>query len=615
MKPEQAEGHFLDRIPVRASVAQRETWAVLGDDTQRARQEAGLAALVEIAMQASLVMSETGPMIIPNMPSLLPHQRVEEQSSQGIDDSSVWDVSRDKSQGRLQPLLARFWTDHLVRNSLYLMLSYGLQAILGFTFWIVMARLFSTEDVGKASSLISATVVIALFALFGLNSTLIRFLPTAPDKGPLITAAFVLVAGAGAAIGLAYIVLTPVFAPRLAFVEDSPILAAGFVLLTAASAVNLLTDSVFIASRRAAFCAFTDGIVGGLSKIVFGFIFVGTGAYGLFCAATGGFAAAALVSFALIITVFHWRPSLKKPFKTLKPMLRFSGANYLSNALITLPNLIVPLVVLDRRGAQAAAYYFVAFQMATLLYTAVYAVEQAFLAEGSQAGADWRAIRGRSRRLAIMLFAPGGVVLALTAHWVLLAFGSRYSQYGTTSLELLAAAVIPIAACNWSWTVLRLSGRLVALVMSSAVYSAAICGVAWLLASHGLTALTAAWPVGATIGAAIAIVLTRMLSSNAAARHRRTTRPEPSSTASPPRKPATVGTPSHRRTAQRAIQQARPSRAAVPRLPWPAGPSGYLDPQPKRFTPDPGHHGDAHRAHQHTSQGPYPSRHPRTRSS
>ena len=131
--------------------------------------------------------------------------------------------------------------------------------------------------------------------------------------------------------------------------------------------------------------------------------------------------------------------------------------------------------------------------MAGLLYAAVYAVESAFLAEGSQAEVDWRAVRSRSRRLAIMLFVPGGSFLALTAHWVLLAFGSRYSQHGTTSLELLAAAVIPIAACNWSWTVLRLSGRLVALVVSNAVYSGAVCGFAWILACHGLTALTAAW--------------------------------------------------------------------------------------------------------------------------
>ena len=159
----------------------------------------------------------------------------------------------------------------------------------------------STGDVGRASSLISATAVIAYLSLFGLNFTLVRFLPTAPDKGPLITAAFILVAGAGTAIGLAYILLTPFLAPRLAFVEHRPALTAGFALLTAAAAVNLLTDSVFIAARKASFIALTDGAIGGLSKIVFGVTLAGTGAYGLFCASAGGFAAAALVSVVLII--------------------------------------------------------------------------------------------------------------------------------------------------------------------------------------------------------------------------------------------------------------------------------------------------------------------------
>jgi O-antigen/teichoic acid export membrane protein len=417
-------------------------------------------------------------------------------------------------------LLSARVTDHLVRNSLYLILSSGIQAALGFTFWIVMARLFSTGDVGIASSLISATAVIAYFSLFGLNTTLVRFLPTAPDKGPIITGAFILVAGTGATIGLSYILLTPILAPRLAFVEHRPALTAGFALLTAATAVNLLTDSVFIACRKAGFCALTDGAVGGLSKIVFGVAFAGAGAYGLFCASAGGFAAAAVVSFVLIMTVFHWRPSPKEPFLALKPLLKFSSANYIANALNLLPVVALPLIVLDRLGAQAAAYYFVAFQMATLLYSAVWAVESVFLAEGSQAEADWRAIRRRSRRLAIMIFVPGGGVLMLTAHWVLLAFGSRYSQHGTTSLELLAIAVIPIAASNWSWTVLRLAGRLTALVVSNAVYSSAICGLAWILASHGLVALTAAWPVGATLTAAIATVLCAPVSSKAPARHR-----------------------------------------------------------------------------------------------
>ncbi len=89
---------------------------------------------------------------------------------------------------------------------------------------------------GRASSLISATTVIAYLALLGLNSTLVRHLPTAPDRKALITAGLLLVTGCGAGIGLLYVLLIPALAPRLAFLEQRPGLAIGFVLLTAAAA-------------------------------------------------------------------------------------------------------------------------------------------------------------------------------------------------------------------------------------------------------------------------------------------------------------------------------------------------------------------------------------------
>ena len=156
-------------------------------------------------------------------------------------------------------------------------------------------------------------------------------------------------------------------------------MVAGFVLLASAAAVNLLTHSVFIASRKASYCALTDGGVSGITKIVSGLILAGTGAYGLFCACAAGFATAAVVSLALIAMALHWRPALRRAFRALKPLLRFSSTNYAGNICMLLPTLVIPLIVLDRLGASAAAYYFVAFQIATLLYSAVYAVEQAFL--------------------------------------------------------------------------------------------------------------------------------------------------------------------------------------------------------------------------------------------
>jgi O-antigen/teichoic acid export membrane protein len=298
----------------------------------------------------------------------------------------------------------------------------------------------------------------------------------------------IFVTASGAAFGAVYLLLTPVLAPPLAFVEHHPAMVAGFILLTSAAAVNLLTDSVFIASRKAGYAALTDGAVSGIAKIVSGFVLVGTGAFGLFSACAAGFAAAATASLILFVRALRWKPVLAKSFRTLKPFLRFSTANYVANTFILLPTLVVPVIVLDRLGTSAAAYYFVAFQIATLLYSTVYAVESAFLAEGSRDDADWRETRNRSWRFAMALFIPACLILILVAHWVMLTFGAGYSHHGTPSLRILALAVVPLAVGNWSWTVFRITGQLQRLVFSTFVFALSICGSAWFLAPHGLTA-------------------------------------------------------------------------------------------------------------------------------
>jgi O-antigen/teichoic acid export membrane protein len=482
------------------------------EDAYRARQEAGLAALVAIASQGSFpVLPLWPPGPLDGVPSGRRH------------DAIPADSAAEEELGPVGSLLSRLRGDHLVRNSLYLMASNGIQAVLGFGFWILMARLFSTADVGKASSLVSATTLLSFFALFGLNTTVMRFLPTARNKGALLTAVFVLVAAVACVMAVGYVMLTPVIAPHLDFVAHSPLMTAGFAALAAAAAVNVLTDSVFMASRRSEFCVVTDGLVGSGGRIIFGVILAGTGSYGLYLASVGGSAAAAVASIILIITIFRWRPSLANALHTLRPLLKYSGANYIANSMNLLPNVVVPLIVLDRLGAQAAGYYYVAFQMATLLFTAAAVIEASFMAEGSQAGANWRVIRRRSRRLAIMIFVPAGIVVALTAHWMLLAFGPGYSLHGTGSLEILAAAVLPVAACNWGWTVLRLTGRLRSLLVSTAFYGVAVCASAWFLAPHGLTALSAGWLAGSTVAAVVSTILAAAV--RAPARHRRGMRP------------------------------------------------------------------------------------------
>ena len=489
------------------------------------QQAAGIAALIGIATQVYMVMSEAPTANIPSVPGPV----TGDASSRHIRDLMTSQTETRSGWSRLRKLQARLQTDHLVRNSLYLMLSAGLQAALGFTFWVITARLFSTEDVGRASSLVTATSLLAVLSLFGLNTTLVRFpahfqKPRCADHCRSYPRRGV------------WRRVRPDLPPT-----HSRYRASSGVCRAPTSDGSRLCPADFrrcrqrpdrlrllIASRKASYCALTDGVVSGITKIASALILVGAGAYGLYCASAAGFATAAVVSLVLIATALRWRPSLTTPFRTLKPLLRFSSANYAGNICMLLPTLVVPLIVLDRLGASAAAYYFVAFQIATLLYSAVYAVEQAFLAEGSHADADWREIRKRSRRFAFALFAPACLVLIVAAHWVMLTFGGKFSHYGTPSLMVLALAVIPIAAFQWSWTVLRITGQLQPLIASAGVYALAICGLAWFLAPHGLTAVAASWPVGCSLAAIVASVAVAV-TPRTAPRHRRTTRAAPTS--------------------------------------------------------------------------------------
>jgi O-antigen/teichoic acid export membrane protein len=388
----------------------------------------------------------------------------------------------------------------MVRNSMFSVLSTGIQAALGFTFWIVAARLFSAHDVGQATSLISATTVIAYVALFGLNSTVVRYLPTTKHRDAIITVTLAFVAVVGMVVAIGYVFALPLIAPQLRFLEQNVLLAGGFILLAGAAAINLLTDSIFIASRRTGINALVDGGIGGASKLLLIVLLAGSGTYGLFCSSVGGFAASSVASVVLISTKLHYRPRLKGALTALRPLLRFSGANYVGNVFNLLPTLVVTLIVLDRLGAKSAGYYFVAFQIANLLFSCAYAVEQNFLAEGAHGEEQLKSLMWRAGKMLASMAVPAAIAGAVFSHWILLVFGDAYARHGSEALMLMALATIPVATQNWLVTVLRLSGQLAAITVCNIAYAVSICTLAWFLAPHGLTMVGAAWLLGPLVG-------------------------------------------------------------------------------------------------------------------
>jgi O-antigen/teichoic acid export membrane protein len=400
------------------------------------------------------------------------------------------------------------WTrlcgDDLVKNSFYLLAATGTQGILGMAFWLLCARLFPAAQVGEATALISACTLLAYFSLLGFNSSLIRYLPKAGSPEAWLNNGLVLCSGASILLAAGYVLLLPSVASRLAFVRHSPIESIGFVAFVTMTALVLLTDSVFIARRQAQYNLLIDGVVQGGTKLALPVALVSAGAFGIFAAT--GFAAAldVLVSLLLIVWVIGYRPRLRMDFGVIRQGLGFSSANYLASLLSLVPTLVLPIAVIDELGTRPAAFYYIAFSIANLLNAIAYSTCQALFAEGSHGDTDRRILVRRSACLLAGATVPAGLAVAALAPVILSVFGRQYGQHATTTLVVLALGLVPVSACTWSSTLLRVTGQLPALIVSSVAYAATICVLAVWWAGSGLVFVALAWVIGNVVAAVIA---------------------------------------------------------------------------------------------------------------
>src|SRR5205085_714549 len=67
----------------------------------------------------------------------------------------------------------------LYRSSFALMLTTGLNGVLGFAYWVLAARLYPAKDVGLAAGVISAMTLVSSLGWVGLQYVLLRFVPVA----------------------------------------------------------------------------------------------------------------------------------------------------------------------------------------------------------------------------------------------------------------------------------------------------------------------------------------------------------------------------------------------------------------------------------------------------
>lgn len=393
-------------------------------------------------------------------------------------------------------LIAQIRQDVVLQNSLYIMASTVVMAFFGLVFWSINARLFTTEQVGLAASLIAVVTHMSTFSQLGFDGALMRFLPGSKVKARIIDTSLVIAGASALTITTAFVLLLPYISPKLAEVMPTPMASIAFILAMLLITNNTLTDSIFIAYQDAKFILWID-VVLGLSRILLPFALVTYGAFGLFAAHAGAVSIAAILSMVVIVIryKYRFRPILDQPL--VKELVKYSTGTYLASLGGALPLMVLPILVTNQLGTEPAAFFYAAMTIANFLLIIPHASASSLLAHSAKSEKLDRIQLGKTIRQGLALLAPGIIVFVIGGDLLLSIFGPAYSAGGFSLLRLLALSGLLVFANSLMTVYYKLHKKLGRVIIAQILNFAVILLLFPLLAHwHNLDGVGITWITG-----------------------------------------------------------------------------------------------------------------------
>ncbi len=369
-------------------------------------------------------------------------------------------------------------------------------ALFGFIFWLIVAHLYTTKQVGIAATLISSMNFIAYASLLGFNTTFIRFLPKSKNRNTTINTGLLVVTVMALLLSFIYVTFIPSASPKLAVLHQNLFYGIGFIILGISAAINLATDSIFIAYRSAIYNFAIDGLVASSTQLLLPVILLSLGAYGIYAAQGLAALVAMSLSIYMLIKKFNYLPAIKLNKFNVRDDIRYSFGNYIANLFNFLPSVILPLIILNTLGAAQAGYFYLAFMICNVLYNVTYAVAQSMLAEGSYNEQNLVMLAKRAASIQAVIIIPATALLTVIGPILLRIFGDGYAHNASQLIILLALTSPLLAAEAIGSVIMRIKKRTKTLVFINLGYALSICTLALLWGKRGLVWIGLAWLIG-----------------------------------------------------------------------------------------------------------------------
>lgn len=406
---------------------------------------------------------------------------------------------------QLSKLYSNLYGESLYRNSFYLMASTAVMSGFGFIFWTLNARLYPTEQVGLATTMISAAALISGLGYMGLGNGLIRFLPASDRKNNKINTALTLSTIVTLIIAVIYVAGISIFSPALKVLQNNPLTTLLFIGSTAVITIGGIVDSVFIANRSAGYVLVKNTLFS-LIKITLPALLVGFGAFGIYGAYGTALTAAVLLSLVFLIQKLNFSIKPMVDLSVVKKILRFSFGSFAAGFIGGLPGITLPILITNNLGPRFSAYFYMDLMIANMLFIVPSAVAQSLFAEGSHNEAGLESQLKKAMGMILIILVPAVLLVLLFGKYILLAFGPEYSTEGLGLLNLFSLSTIFISVNSIGSTILYIRHKIKVLILINTIGTAVILGLGMALSSMGLFGVGIGWIAGHAVMAGIYLI-------------------------------------------------------------------------------------------------------------
>lgn len=383
----------------------------------------------------------------------------------------------------------------LYMNAFFLMLSTFTLAASGLLFWLLVTQAYDAVAVGLATTLISTSGLLALLGLAGFDTTFVRFLPNAERKNDYINSGYIIVSSLSVVLAAVLGAVLPWLSPSFSILSN-PWVYICFVLFTVATSLSLLTNAVFLAFKHARYIFIINAVFGAL-KVALVLLVAQGNAITIFAIVGGTQIIGLVLGIVWMKRVHNYRFAPRIHVDVVRAVRKFSFSVYASSILNLLPPTLLPLLIVYQVGLEDAAYYYMAFTIASVLYTIAYASMQSMFAEGSHDESAMHAHVKKAAKLIVVLLLPATILTLALSSFLLTIFGPGYAAKGTALLQLFAIGALPVAVYSAMGAIFKVTKNLAGVIGMNVTYAVVILGLSfWLVPVWGLVAVGWAWIIG-----------------------------------------------------------------------------------------------------------------------